>query len=219
MRLATSVAPRETPTSSIATYPLIVDRFPPVAARTWAVFARIVEAARQGDPRLYQILTLASALTYGVLCLDFEVRWETAVAIVGSALATQFVCERVSGRPRFDPRSALISALSLCLLLRTNVLGLAVVTAILAIASKFVVRVRGKHVFNPTNGAIVAMMLTTEAVWVSPGQWGSRAVFAFVLASAGALVVNRAARADVTWTFLACWGALLLGRSLWLGEP
>ncbi|PYM11230.1 MAG: hypothetical protein DMD81_27515 [Candidatus Rokuibacteriota bacterium] len=187
--------------STIATHPGVVVGF----QRTQAVFARIVEAARQGDPRLYQILPLASALTYGVFCLDFEVRWETAVAIVGSALATQFVCERICGRPRFDPRSALISALSLCLLLRTNVLGLAVGTAILAIASKFDVRVRGKHVFNPTNGAIVAMMLTTEAVWV--------------LASAGALVVNRAARADVTWTFLACWGALLLGRSVWLGEP
>jgi Na+-translocating ferredoxin:NAD+ oxidoreductase RnfD subunit len=31
--------------------------------------------------------------------------------------------------------------------------------------------------------------------------------------------VNRAARADVTWTFLACYAALWLGRSLWLGDP
>ena len=215
MRSASLVLSRMTSISTIATHPGVVVGF----QRTQAAFARIVEAARPGDPRLYQILTLASALAYGMFWLEFEVRWETAVAIVGSALATQFVCERICGRPRFDPRSALISALSLCLLLRTNVLGLAVGTAILAIASKFVVRVRGKHVFNPTNGAIVAMMLTTEAVWVSPGQWGSRAVFAFVLASAGALVVNRAARADVTWTFLACWATLLLGRSVWLGEP
>ena len=35
----------------------------------------------------------------------------------------------------------------------------------------------------------------------------------------GGLVVNRAARADVTWTFLACYAALWLGRSLWLGDP
>jgi len=56
-------------------------------------------------------------------------------------------------------------------------------------------------------------------VWASPGQWGSAAVFAFLLASAGGLVVNRAARADVTWTFLACYAALWLGRSLWLGDP
>jgi Na+-transporting NADH:ubiquinone oxidoreductase subunit NqrB len=79
--------------------------------------------------------------------------------------------------------------------------------------------VRGKHVFNPTNVALVVMMLVTGSVWVSPGQWGSGAVFAFLLASAGGLVVNRAARADVTCAFLACYAGLLVGRSLWLGEP
>src|SRR5204863_6756314 len=114
---------------------------------------------------------------------------------------------------------ALISRLSLCLLLRTNSVELAVMTAIIAIASKFALRVRGKHVFNPTNVALVAMILLTGSVWVSPGQWGSTAMFGFLLASAGGLVVNRAARSDVTLAFLACYAGLLAARSLWLGEP
>ena len=62
-------------------------------------------------------------------------------------------------------------------------------------------------------------MLATGAVWVSPAQWGSAAFFGFLLACAGTLVVTRAARLDVTAAFLACWAALLFGRSLWLGEP
>ena len=139
------------------------------------------------------------------------------VAIVATAVVTQLACTWVTGRDRVDPRSALISALSLCLLLRTGSLGLAMLTAVVAIASKFVVR--DKHVFNPTNGAIVAMMLLTGEIWVSPGQWGSGVVFAFLLACAGGLVVNRAARADVTLAFGVCWAALLVARSLWLGEP
>jgi Na+-transporting NADH:ubiquinone oxidoreductase subunit NqrB len=171
------------------------------------------------DPRLYQIATLAGLLGYGVVWLDFEVQAPTAIAILATALVTQLAGTWLTGRGRFDPLSALISALSLCLLLRTGSLGLAIVTAVVAIASKFVVRVRDKHVFNPTNGALVAMMLVTGEVWVSPGQWGSGLVFAFLLASAGGLVVNRAARADITLTFLACWAGLLVGRSLWLGEP
>jgi Na+-transporting NADH:ubiquinone oxidoreductase subunit NqrB len=132
---------------------------------------------------------------------------------------TQWAATALAELPSFDPRSALISGLSLCLLLRTNDLGLAMLAAVVAGASKFLLRVRGKHVFNPTNFALVAMMLVTGRVWASPGQWGSAAVFAFLLASAGGLVVNRAARADVTWTFLACYAALWLGRSLWLGDP
>ncbi len=152
---------------------------------------------RPWDPRLFQIATLSGLLGYGVLWLDLEVQGAMAVVIVTTALATQLACARLAGRP-FDPRSALISALSLCLLLRTASPFLAAVTAVAAIGSKFVIRVRGKHVFNPTNFAIVLMLLVSDGVWVSPGQWGSGAVFAFLLAAAGALVVNRAARADVT---------------------
>src|SRR5262249_52930525 len=48
---------------------------------------------------------------------------------------------------------------------------------------------------------------------------GNAAVFAFLLAAAGGLVVNRAARADVTWAFLAAHAALVVGRALWLGDP
>jgi Na+-transporting NADH:ubiquinone oxidoreductase subunit NqrB len=171
------------------------------------------------DPRLYQIATLGGLLGYGVLWLGLDVDPWTAAIILTTVLAAQLVATRVTGRGRFDPRSALISGLSLCLLLRTNSPELAVLAAVLAIASKFLVRVRDKHVFNPTNVALVAMLLLTGKVWVSPGQWGSTAVFAFLLASAGGLVVNRAARADVTWVFLVAHAALLVGRTLWLGDP
>jgi len=175
--------------------------------------------ARRWDPRLYQIATLVGLLGYGIWWLDLEVQPPTAVAIIASALATQLACTRLAGRGQFDPRSALISGLSLCLLLRTGSLGLAVLAAVVAIASKFTLRVRGKHVFNPTNFALVALMLVAQEVWVSPGQWGSGIVFAFLLASAGGLVVNRAARADITLAFLVCYSGLLVGRSIWLGEP
>ena len=172
------------------------------------------------DPRHYQIAVLASLLVYGVFALDFEVRPLQAAAMLAMALAVQYACTVLWRLPAFDPRSTLISGLSLCLLLRTNALALAVVAAAVTIASKFVVRVRGKHVFNPTNGGIVAMMLATGGlVWVSPGQWGSVAFFAFLLACLGGLVVNRAARSDVTYAFLGFWMAVVFGRALWLGQP
>jgi Na+-transporting NADH:ubiquinone oxidoreductase subunit NqrB len=173
-----------------------------------------------GDPRLYQILVLASLLVYGVTRLDLEIRPGRALALLGTALLTQWACTRLWRLPAFDPRSALISGLSLCLLLRTNSLALAVAAAAVTIASKFVLRVRGKHVFNPTNFGIVALMLATGgAVWVSPGQWGSAAFFGFLIACLGGLVVNRAARSDVTYAFLAFYLAILFGRALWLGQP
>lgn len=176
-------------------------------------------ARRLRDPRLYQIAVLAALLLYGVLWLDFEVSAPQASLLLGAALLTQAACTRLWHLPAFDPRSALISGLSLCLLLRTSSLLLAVVAAVITIASKFVLRWRGKHLFNPTNFGIVALMLATERVWVSPGQWGSVAFFAFLMACLGGLVVQRAARADVTWSFLAFYLAVLFGRALWLGQP
>ncbi len=80
-------------------------------------------------------------------------------------------------------------------------------------------RFRGKHIFNPTNFGIVFLMLATGQVWVSPGQWGSAAFFGFLIACLGGLVVNRAARSDVTYAFLAFYLAVLFGRALWLGQP
>jgi Na+-translocating ferredoxin:NAD+ oxidoreductase RnfD subunit len=173
------------------------------------------------DPRLYQIGTLASLLAYGMGWLDFDITLGRVVLLLTTVLATQWIGDRLAGGPPFwlSARSALISGLSLCLLLRTNRSELAILTAILVIGAKFLFRVDGKHVFNPTNGGIVAMLLITNQVWVSPGQWGSAAFFAFLLACTGSLVVNRAARSDVTYAFIAFYCALLFGRSFYLGEP
>ena len=170
------------------------------------------------DPRLYQIATLSSLLVYGLGWLHFDVRADQAALILLGVLGTQYLGARLTAQ-RFDPKSALISGLSLCLLLRTNDTALALLAAVIAVGSKFVIRVRGKHVFNPTNVAIVALMAATGRVWVSPGQWGNAAFFAFLMACLGGLVVNRAARSDVTYAFLFFYLSLVFSRSLYLGEP
>jgi Na+-transporting NADH:ubiquinone oxidoreductase subunit NqrB len=171
------------------------------------------------DPRFFQIAALAGLLAYGMAFRGFDVGPIRVALILGAAIASQYACTRIFRLPSFDPKSALISGLSLCLLLRAGDPRLAVLAAALAVTSKFLLRWNGKHVFNPTNFAIAALLLWTDGAWVSPGQWGSAAFFAFLIACAGILVVTRAERADVTAAFLAAWLLLLFGRSLWLGEP
>ncbi len=85
------------------------------------------------DPRLYQICTLASLLVYGIGWLDFDVTPARVALLVATALATQAVGDRIVGNRlpfRSSARSALISGLSLCLLLRTNSAGLAATAAV-----------------------------------------------------------------------------------------
>lgn len=171
------------------------------------------------DPRYYQIAVLGTLLAYGIWGLGFEITAGRAMLILSSVIACQALGAMLC-RARFEWRSALISGLSLCLLCRTNAWWLAGAAAFIAIGSKFVLRWRGKHIFNPTNLAIVVLLIVADgAVWVSPGQWGNVAFFAFLMACLGGLVVMRAGRTDVALTFLCAWVALLVARSVWLHEP
>lgn len=172
----------------------------------------------QSDPRYYQIAVLASLLIYGVGWLAFDIGPREIAFLLGAVLATQFVFGELAGQPRFDPRSALISGLSLCLLLRTNNLVLLLATAVITIASKFVLKWNGKHLFNPTNFGIVAMIALSGEVWVSPAQWGSKLQFGFLMACLGGMVVHRALRSDVSYAFILSYAAILFGRAYWLGD-
>ena len=170
------------------------------------------------DPRLYQIASLTTLLLYGLFVLRFEISiWQILVTLIAAQL-TQYAGTRFCTLPTFDPKSALISSLSLCLLLRTDSLAVAALAAVIAIGSKFVIRWNGKHIFNPTNLALI-VMTASQLGWISPAQWGQVAWFGFLIACLGSLVVTRAARADITLTFLGCYVGLLFARALWLGDP
>jgi len=141
-----------------------------------------------------------------------------------SAQARPSASARARPSAPYEWRSALISGLSLCLLLRTrNPLWMAL-AALLAVGSKFALRVPcagragTKHLLNPTNGAIVLLLVGGAPVWVSPAQWGHHLALAFGVAGFGSLVVHRSARSDVTLAFLAAWTAVLFGRAWLVGQ-
>src|SRR5262245_3111580 len=92
------------------------------------------------DPRYYQSAVLAGLLIYGLVCLDFDIGAADVSVILGTALGAQWLATRFWKLPAFDPKSALISGLSLCLLFRSNEWALAGLAAALAIFSKFLLR-------------------------------------------------------------------------------
>ena len=170
------------------------------------------------DPRLYQIASLGALLVYGLLWLHFDVSIFQIALTFGTALLTQYAGTRLYKLPAFDPLSAIVSAVGLCIFLRTNDPSVAALAAGIAIASKFTIRWHNKHIFNPTNLALLAVM-TGGLGWISPGQWGQAAWLGFLIACLGSLVVTRAMRADVTLSFLGFYVGLLTARALWLSDP
>lgn len=171
------------------------------------------------DARHFQIAALSFLLAINFVWIDFGAKPLYSALAVGSALATQIVCSRLFGLKQLDLRSPLITGLSLSLLLRADAAWLPAAAGMIAIASKFLVRVDGRHLFNPAGLAIVVLLLTTGGVWISPGQWGTSVWLAALLAFFAILVLQAAQRSDIALYFLGAHAALLAARAYWLGDP
>lgn len=171
------------------------------------------------DPRYYQIGALCLLQSYGLIFLDFSISIPIVNALIVASLCLQWSFTKLRRLPFFEPKSALISALSLCLLLRTDSLIVALAAAFIAVGSKFLIRWNGKHLFNPTNLALVIVLMTSESAWVSPGQWGQTTFFAFLAACFGIFVLYHTKRSDITLFFLAAHSFILIARTLWLNDP
>jgi enediyne biosynthesis protein E5 len=173
----------------------------------------------ESDARHCQIAALACLLTFNIGFVDFGAKpMPSALAII-SALATQIAFTRVFALPNLDLRSPLITGLSLSLLLRADVLWLHAVAGAIAIASKFLLRIEGKHIWNPAGFAIVVLLATSPGVWISPGQWGTGVWLVSALVFAAILVLRAARRTDIALFFLGSHAALLFARAFWLGDP
>ena len=169
------------------------------------------------DARDYQILFLLSFLTLGIWARDFTIRLDCVLSAVASSLVAQMIADRLWKSPNPSIRSALITAISLCLLLRANHWMTMALAGSISILSKFVLRYGGKHFFNPSNLGIIAVLVLTNDAWVTPGQWGEEIWFAMFFAGAGFLVVRKVGRWDTTAVFLLSYALLEAARNYWLG--
>jgi Na+-transporting NADH:ubiquinone oxidoreductase subunit NqrB len=120
-------------------------------------------------------------------------------------------------KPNINLRSALITALGLSLLLRTDHWTTMALAAVSAIASKFFFKVGDKHFFNPANFGIISALTLTSNAWVSPGQWGEEWWYGLVFVGTGGLILRRIGRWDTTASFLGSYCLLEAIRNLWLG--
>jgi Na+-transporting NADH:ubiquinone oxidoreductase subunit NqrB len=180
--------------------------------------ARRAVAGLPRDVRLWQILFLASLLTFGVLARDFTLRPAQMALAFGAGLATQAFWLRAKGMQQKGFLSAVVTCFGLSILLRSDTLWAHPLAACLAMSAKFVIRVHGKHVFNPANLGVIAATTLLPGTWVSPGQWGNALAAAVWFVALGGFVTQRARRFDIAWVFLGAWLGLVALRVLWLGQ-
>jgi len=182
------------------------------------------------DPRYFQVLFQVFFLCYGIVYLDWSRNWLHYLISIGGCLIFNYIAESsrqrkllpLWGRSGWNcwGFSVLISALSLCLLLKTNHWYTSLFAGFLTVSSKYVFRFRKKHLFNPSAFGITGTLLLTNDAWLSPGQWGSNVVLFFLIAVLGTIVVTRVQKLDTSLAFLLTFTGLLCWRQLYvLGWP
>ena len=191
----------------------------------WSVHALLQAAAHLKtklgtlDARVFQIAFLATLLTFGVLLRDFSLQWQQMALAFAAGLTAQAWWVRHLKLNGVGLLSALITCFGLSILLRADSLWVHPLIAALALSAKFVVRVRGKHLFNPANLGVIAAITLLPGTWISPGQWGSDLAAALLFVALGALVTQRARRVDTSWIFLGTFVLLIAVRLWWLDVP
>jgi Na+-translocating ferredoxin:NAD+ oxidoreductase RnfD subunit len=182
------------------------------------------------DPRYFQVIFQAFFLTYGILILGWNADWLHYACSITGCLVFNYLCES-SKRKTLLPLtgktgislwgfSILISALSLCLLLKTAHWYTSIIAAFLTVTSKYIFKIEGKHIFNPSAFGIIASVFLTNDAWLSPAQWGSDAVMFFTIITLGTIVVTRVQKLDISLAFLLTFIALLYWRQVYvLGWP
>lgn len=164
-------------------------------------------------PALITAILLGGHLSYGIL----EGYDRTLLAIVTSLLAEAVLGRLTYGRwPHLA--SAYITGISVGILIRSPFVWPYVACSLVSIASKYVLRARGRHIWNPSNFGVCAMLwLAPSTVAVLSIQWGNTVWTMLIIWVLGAVTVWRVQRLHICATYVAAFFLLALVRS-WLGD-
>jgi enediyne biosynthesis protein E5 len=184
--------------------------------------ARLWQRTNRIDPRyliagLITLVLLVAQLRYHMFGGYTRLVLALGVCMVTEALFSWFDRGRV-----VNLQSAYISGISLTLLTKPQggALWPFVIGGFLAISSKYVLRYRDQHLWNPTNFAISALLLVAPSkVAVLSHQFGNDLVTNLVIWTFGLLIAKRVGVLHITLTYVASFLVLNGMRALALGQP
>ena len=166
-------------------------------------------------PILITCILLVSQVSFGVL----ESFSRTALAIATS-VAFDFVLGRLVFGKFPNVASAYITGISVGILVRSPEFWPYALCAALSITSKYVLRWKGRHLWNPSNFGISAiLLLAPEFVAALSIQWGNNVYPMMVVWVLGAFIVYRVRRFHITFTYVVSFLALAALRSAITGHP
>lgn len=169
---------------------------------------------RYTGPILITAIVVAAHISFGVLD-----GWEKFAIALVAAMVTEAVLHKiVTGKWR-DLSSAYISGNSAGILVRSPLLWPFALCAAISIASKYVFRFRGSHIWNPTNfGIVVMLLIASDSMAVLSIQWGNNMWAMLAIWVVGLFVISKVNLANICITYVLSFIAFAWLRSLITGD-
>lgn len=164
---------------------------------------------------LITAILLGAHLSFGIL-EDYK---KLGLAI-GASFLTELVLHRVLTGKWRTLNSAYITGISVGILIRSPFYWPYALCSALSITSKYVLRYKGRHLWNPSNFGIVAVLfLAYESVAILSIQWGNNMWPMLVIWIIGSVSIWRLKRFHICGTYVVSFLAFALLRSWITGDP
>lgn len=166
-------------------------------------------------PIFITLILLVGHLSFGIL-----ESWKKTLLAIAISIATELVLGRLVVGKWPNVASAYISGISVGILLRSPAFWPYALAAVIAITSKYVVRYRNRHLWNPSNFAIcVVLFLAADTVATLSIQWGNNLWAMLVIWSLGSAIIWRLRRFHICATYVASFLLFAALRAWIVGDP
>lgn len=166
-------------------------------------------------PVFITLILLIGHFSFGIL-----ESWTRTLLAISTSIGVELILGKLTVGKWPNVASAYISGISVGILLRSPAIWPYVVCAAIAITSKYVVRYKNRHLWNPSNFAICAVIfLASDTVATLSIQWGNNLWAMLVIWTLGSTIIWRLRRFHICATYVVSFVLFAALRSWIVGDP
>jgi Na+-translocating ferredoxin:NAD+ oxidoreductase RnfD subunit len=172
------------------------------------------------DPRFVMPILITLILLIGELFYGILTSFPQTLTAIGASVLFEIVLSKIYHGKLPHLASAYISGISVGILTRSpDIYWTFALCAAISIASKYAIRFKGRHIFNPSNFGICVMLLAAPSFYYTLSfEWGNNLYAMLIIWTVGSIILYRFNRFHISLTYVLSFLALAGLRSLWTGD-
>jgi Na+-transporting NADH:ubiquinone oxidoreductase subunit NqrB len=172
------------------------------------------------ENRFIPPIFITAILLLGHFSFGILESWTKTLLAIGSSIAAELILGRTMTGKWPHLASAYITGISVGILLRSPAFWPYALCSVIAITSKYVLRVKNRHIWNPSNfGICVMLFFAAESVTGLSIQWGNNLWAMLAIWSLGSVIIWRLKRFHICAVYVVSFLAFALLRSWMVGDP